>query len=134
MKAESHWKIFAALGAGAFAFSLYAFWKTLLYFNTSEDTTGVAILGCAALSLLLVAGLHWYMAAGFKFGQLDLVTGTLAAATLHQGSRVVMATTKVQFVRKLDADNLSLTPNDRYVFVICAYRPWVCKEAQFQVA
>lgn len=133
MKAELRGQLFAVLGIGAFALSLYLFWKAALYFKTSNDTTGVAVLGCAALSLLVVAGLHWYMAAGFKFGQVDLVTGTVTAATLQQGHRAVAARAKIQFVRKLDADNASLTAEERYVFFICAYRPWVCKEARFQV-
>jgi hypothetical protein len=130
---DSRWKVFAALGGGALVLSLYAMWKTLLYFNASGDTAGSAIFACIALCLLLVTGLQWYMAAGFKMGRLDLVTSSLAAATLLRGNRIVMETTRVQFLRKLDTDDVSLTPNDRYVFFICAFRPWVCKEAQFQV-
>lgn len=133
MNPDTRWKVFAALGIGAFALGIYAVWKTWLYFNASADTTGAAIFGGVALCLLLVAGLHWYMAAGFKFGRLDLVTGSMSAATLQQGNRAVIAAAKVQFVRKLDAHNASLTANDRYVFFICSYRPWVCKEADFQV-
>ncbi|WP_442808984.1 hypothetical protein [Trinickia soli] len=134
MSLDSRWKVFAALGTGAFALGLYALWNTLLYMSISGDATGTTFFGCAAFCLLLVAGLHWYMAAGFKYGALDLVTGTLVAATLQQGSRVVVSATRIQFIRKLDADNLTLTPENRYVFFVCAYRPWVCKEAQFQVA
>jgi hypothetical protein len=122
------------LGAGAFVLALYATWKTLLYFKTSSDTTGTAIFACVALCLLFVAGLHWYMAAGFKAGQLDLATGSMAAATLKKGNRVVIDSQRVQFVRRLDADDSSLTANDRYVFFVCANRPWVCRESQFQVA
>jgi hypothetical protein len=73
------------------------------------------------------------MAAGFKLGRLDLVTGSMAAATLQQRHRAVIVASRIQFVRKLDADNANLTADDRDVFFICAYRPWVCKEALFQV-
>ncbi|WP_124450005.1 hypothetical protein [Paucibacter sp. KBW04] len=134
MNPDTRWKVFAGLGTGAFTFALYAIWKTLLYFKTSSDTTGAAIFGCVAVCLLLVAGLHWYMAVGFKVGQLDLATGSMAAATLQKGNRVVIDSQKVQFVRRLDTDDSSLAANDRYVFFICANRPWVCKESQFQVA
>ena len=132
MSLDSRWKVFAALGAGAFALGLYALWKTLLYMRISADAMGTTIFGCVVLCLWLVAGLHWYMAAGFRCGALDLVTGTLAAATLQQGGRVVVSATRIQFVRRLDAD--ILTPENRYVFFVCAYRPWVCKETRFQVA
>ena len=77
MSPDSRWKLFSALGCGAFAMGLYAVWKTLLYFNDSGDMTGSAIFGCVGVCLLLVAGLHWYMAAGFKIGRVDLVTGSL---------------------------------------------------------
>lgn len=133
MNPDTRWKVLAALGAGALALGLYATWKTLLYFNASTDAAGVAIFGSVALGLFMVAGLHWFMAAGFKLGRLDLVTGSIASATLHQGSRAVITAAKVQFLRRLDTDNASLSADDRYVFFICAYRPWVCKEADFQV-
>ena len=132
MNPDLRWKMFAALGCGAFVMCLYAVWKTWLYFDISGDTTGTTIFGSVALCLLLVAGLHWYMAAGFKIGQIDLVTGSLTEATLQRGDRVIMATARIQFVRNLDADNLNLTRHEKYVFFVCAYRPWVCKEAQFQ--
>ena len=61
------------------------------------------------------------MAAEFKFGRLDLVTGVLVAAILRQGSLVVMPAARAQFVRKLDTDNLGQTLDDRYVFFICGY-------------
>lgn len=134
MSPETRWKVFAGLGGGAFALALYAIWKTWLYFEASSDTTGAAIFACVALCLLLVAGVHWYMAAGFKVGQLDLAIGSIAAATLKQGNRVVIDSKRVQFVRRLDTDDASLTANERYVFFICANRPWVCKESQFQVS
>lgn len=133
MKPDIRWKVFTALGCGAFVLGLYTVWKTWRYFNASADTTGAVIFACVATCLLLVAGLHWYMAAGFKLGRLDLVTGSMSAATLQQGRRAVVASAKVQFVRKLDADNLSLAANERYVFFVCSYRPWVCKEDDFQV-
>lgn len=133
MNPDTRWKVLAALGAGALALGLYTMWKTLLYFNASTDTTGAAILGCVALGLFLVACLHWYMAAGFKLGRLDLVTGSMASATLQRGHHAVVSAAKVQFVRKLDTDDASLSADDRYVFFICSYRPWVCKEVDFQV-
>lgn len=49
MNPNTRWKVFAALGGGAFALGLYAVWKTWLYFNTSADMTGAAIFGCVAL-------------------------------------------------------------------------------------
>ena len=133
MNPTARWRALAALGGGAFSLGLYATWQTLRYFADSEDAMGALIFGCAAFGLLLTAGAHWYMAAGFKFGRLDLVAGSMAAVTLRQGHRTVIASAKVQFVRKLDADNASLAPDDRYVFLICSYRPWVCKEVDFHV-
>lgn len=133
MSPSTRWKVFAALGGGGFALSVYAARQTVRYFAESGDTTGTIIFGGAAIFLLLVAGLHWYMAAGLKFGLLDRVTGSMDDATLEQDRRAVVASAKIQFVRKLDADNANLTPAERYVFFICSYRPWVCKEVDFQI-
>lgn len=133
MSAKVRWKVLAVFGAGAFALALYSMWKALAHHRTSGDVLGTVIFGCAALGLLLTAGLHWYMAAAFRFGEVDLVTGSLSAATLRRGNRVVLSETTVQFVRRLEADDVSVAPNDRYVFFISAYRPWVCREAQFKV-
>lgn len=131
MKIEFRWKMFALLSAGAFALSIYSFWKTVLYFNSSSDVAGSAFFGFTALILLIVAGLHLYMAAGYKGGRLDYVTGSMENATLKQGNHIVLDKAKIQFHRFVDRDNSSVEPNERFVFLVCAYRPWVCKESHF---
>ncbi|WP_156920100.1 hypothetical protein [Comamonas composti] len=128
-----HWKISAAVGSGGFAFFLYFAWKSWIYFNTIGDITGFTILGVSALIFLLAAGFHWYMAVGFKVGRLNLVTGSLSSATLWRGDSIVIATTKIQFIRKLNVDNLNLAEDKRFVFFLSSYRPWVCTEKNFQV-
>jgi len=131
MKPESRSNIYALMGLASILLGAYALRQTLTYLGMTGDSVGASVFGLAGISLLIVAGAHFYMAWGYRFGSIEAVTGSLRSATLIARSGVVAKAVKIRFLRKPDADNLNTTPDSRYVFFVSNWRPWVCKESRF---
>ena len=131
MKPESRSNIYAIFGFGSLSAAAYAFRKTFEYLGLTGGTVGTLAFGLAGVILMIVAVAHFYMASAYRFGQLEAVTGNFQSATLEAKSGVIAKAIEIRFVRKPDADDLSTTPESRYVFFIGGWRPWVCLESGF---
>ena len=112
---------------------VYAAVKTWVNYAESADLAGALLFGAVSVFMLLTAVLHWYTAVGFAIGRLDAVHGSLSAATLTRGRYTVVASAKVQFMRKLHFDSGNEGNDPDYIFFVCKYRPWVCPAAGFAV-
>jgi hypothetical protein len=123
--------IYAVFGLASLLLGAYTIQKTLEYSVTTGDMVGAGVFGLAGVILMVVSVVHFYMAIGYKFGQLERVTGSLQSATLKSEKSVIAEAVKIRFLRKPDADNLNATPENRYVFFISGWRPWVCPESGF---
>jgi hypothetical protein len=133
MKLKSATRWYAVAGIGGFLLGSYIDWDSFpyLHIRTTGDAGWAAGIWLISLCLYIAGGLNFYMAVGMRFGRVDSVTGLQEAATLQSGGHIVVAACKIQFVRRLEEDDLSVELANRYVFFICSYRPWVCPQATF---
>jgi hypothetical protein len=131
MKPESRSNIYAVMGIASLLLGGYALRQALRYIGMTSDSVGASIFALAGVSLLVVAIVHFYMATGYRFGQLEAVTGSLNCATLMNRSGVIAEGVRIRFLGKPDEDNLSTAPNSRYVFFVSGWRPWVCPVSGF---
>ncbi len=119
------------MGLAATVLGGYAVRQSMLYVSLTGDLFGGGVFGLAGVGLWVVAVAHFYMAAGYRFGRVEFVTGSLSSATLRTKSKVIAEGVSINFLRKPDADDLNATPDNRYVFFISGWRPWVCPESGF---
>lgn len=131
MKPESRSNAYALMGIAALVLGGYAFRQTIRYVGISGDTLGAGLFGLAGIGLVTVAVAHIYMAAGYRFGRLESVTGSLNTATLRTRSGVVAESVRIRLLRKPDAGNSGSKTNHHFVFFIGNCRPWVCPESSF---
>jgi hypothetical protein len=131
MKPESRSTVYALMGVGSIVLGGYTLRQAVTCLRMSGDSFGAALLGLAGIGLVLVAAAHLYMAAGYRFGRLDAVTGSGSTATLWTRSGMVANGVRISLVRKPDADNLSAKSVNRYVFFVGDWKPWVCPESEF---
>jgi hypothetical protein len=131
MRSKYRSNIYAFMGLVSTLLGGYALERATAYFAMTGDSVGGAAFGAAGIGLLIVAVAHFYMAAGYRFGLLEAVEGSLDRATLRTKSGVVAEAVRIRFLRKPDARDSNSSPSNRYVFFISDWRPWVCPESGF---
>lgn len=131
MRPEYRSNIYAFMGLASILLGSYALERATAYFGMTGDSVGGAAFGFAGFGLLVVAVAHFYMAAGYRFGSLEAVEGSLDSATLRTKSGVVAKAVRIRILRKPDASDPNSTPSNRYVFFISDWRPWVCPKSMF---
>lgn len=131
MKPETRSNTYALMGLASTLLGGYALRQAMTYVGMTDDSVGAGVFGLAGISLLAAGVAHFYMAAGYRLGRLEAVTGNLSSATLKAKSGVVAEAVRIRFLRKPDADNASAEPAERYVFFVSEWKPWVCPESGF---
>jgi hypothetical protein len=86
MRLEYRSNIYAFMGLASILLGSYALERAVAYFGMTGDSVGGAAFGFAGVSLLVVAVAHFCMAAGYRFGRLEAVEGSLDSATLRTRS------------------------------------------------
>lgn len=84
-----------------------------------------------AVVFVFVGAINFYTAYGFKFGRVDEVMGSVDSAVFRRSGRNVREGVRIQLVRVLGTDDLSLTDESRRVLFISGWLPWVCKLSAF---
>jgi hypothetical protein len=133
MSGGTRWKIYALLGCSGLALGLYVFCMVLsLDSSTEHYRTSFWISSATGVVIVLAGLLNFYTAFGFKFGKIDAVVGSRRSAVLIRGENNVRDEVRIRAVRYLDSDQLDLTDDQRLIFFIGNWRPWVCPVSGFR--
>ncbi|WP_208640180.1 hypothetical protein [Massilia violaceinigra] len=124
--------VYFLMGLGSLAMSFYAASIALSLTKTSQHySSSLPLCLTIAIVFILVGAVNFYTAYGFKFGRVDEVVGSLDSAIFRRSGRNVREGVRIQLVRVLGTDDLSLTHDERRVLFISGWLPWVCKLSKF---
>ena len=124
--------VYFSMGLGSLAISFYATSLAFSLTETSQHYSSSLVLSSSmAVVFVLVGAVNFYTAYAFKFGRVDEVVGSVDSANFRRSGRNVREGVRIQFVRVLGTDDLSLTDDSRPVLLISGWLPWVCKLSRF---
>jgi len=124
--------VYFAMGLGSLAISIYATSLALSLVETSQQySSSLVLTSSLAAVFILVGAVNFYTAYGFRFGKVDEVVGSVDSAIFRRSGRNVREGVRIQLVRVLGADDLSLTDDSRRVLFISGWLPWVCRLSNF---
>jgi hypothetical protein len=133
MNDGARWQIYALLGFSGIALGLYVFsvvWS--LDSSTEHYRTSFWFISATGVVIVLAGLVNFYTAFGFKFGRIDAVVGSRRSAVLIRGEKNVRKAVHIRLLRYLDSDQLDLTDDQRLIFFIGNWRPWVCPVSGFR--
>jgi hypothetical protein len=131
MSDSIRWKIYASLAVMGFGLAIYLLNLVLQLYSVNGNFSN-ALIFSIAIVVLIVAGLvNSYIAYGFKCCRVDEVIGSRSSAVLIRSGKSIRKHVRIRFARNVDADNLSMTDDQRCVLFIGDWRPYVCSVQGF---
>lgn len=98
---------------------------------TQHYSSSLSLRLTIAIVFILIGAVNFYTAYGLKFGTVDEVVGSLDSAIFRRSGKNVREGVRIQLVRILGTDDLSLTDDGRRFLFISGCRPWVRKLSTF---
>lgn len=133
MKTDKRFWIYTAMSIVAFVLSAYAVRLGFEALAVTSILLDFLVFLVAALVFAVSGVALLYFALSFKFGIVEEVFGSRNSATLVLAGKEVRAGGRIRYLKHLETDDESIGEDEKTVFFIVDWRPWVCVSKNFRL-